>query len=561
MSDDEDVELAILRTNYFARQAPYSERLEMSKTDYYQELLRYSLCNLMLYPYHLCSDFPDDVLAAPQVYYNEMVVRLIVHGLPYDELPVFCAADIAQTIGVDRDEYERRFAIVNRGFNLRNLFTRVDICARRLTEFKKLVMPDRDWTHYQLIRRESTDIDLVTQHDLIDFFRTDGLVPVSVIENDRARCFYAAQHLVPMIRVEREAKLRRVREWNEHSESDLLYERVLTAILNMFEKAAVARDVVETLASEFTDDEILNGISLLVRLGVFDQRRTVLDHHVRTAVILKPEFIQVLSRSSDSFRELLNNGVVECMTLKSHPFPVCSEACRVMSLLVDSIGNPANVAFCDIRYLWRNDNLRNVVMTRLNYDVVVMASGQYPKLWRTPVIGTPCDSTNAFLWPCFIQTKSHSMDWRVYRKGESLSHLKTHFRKYQLVRLYTPNESRICSLSEAQTHVANSPVAVVGCPSDKTEFIPFPNTEKLDVGDDFLLSETFGYAECVRDGNKLAVVNITYGIPVDAYQICNSVVDAAANLSAPLTKARLDILRPRLGRLADQFLGFCRQHL
>ena len=60
---------------------------------YYEDLLKYSRCHLMLYPYHLSDITVKGLRITPFSYYLNMMHDIMSSEKSYDSLPNFTAAD------------------------------------------------------------------------------------------------------------------------------------------------------------------------------------------------------------------------------------------------------------------------------------------------------------------------------------------------------------------------------------------------------------------------------------------------------------------------------------
>lgn len=72
---------------------------------YYEELLKYSKDNYMLYPYHLADIFVRGLRITPFNYYLDMMADLMACEKSYDTLPNFTAIDCLRLLGIGRNQY------------------------------------------------------------------------------------------------------------------------------------------------------------------------------------------------------------------------------------------------------------------------------------------------------------------------------------------------------------------------------------------------------------------------------------------------------------------------
>ena len=72
---------------------------------YYEELLKYSKENYMLYPYHLSDIFVRGLRITPFNYYLDMMADLMSVEKSYDTLPNFTAIDCLRLLGIGRNQY------------------------------------------------------------------------------------------------------------------------------------------------------------------------------------------------------------------------------------------------------------------------------------------------------------------------------------------------------------------------------------------------------------------------------------------------------------------------
>lgn len=72
---------------------------------YYEELLKYSKENYMLYPYHLADIFVRGLRITPFNYYLDMMADLMAAEKSYDTLPNFTAIDCLRLLGIGRNQY------------------------------------------------------------------------------------------------------------------------------------------------------------------------------------------------------------------------------------------------------------------------------------------------------------------------------------------------------------------------------------------------------------------------------------------------------------------------
>ncbi|KAG1653085.1 Protein FAM91A1 [Nymphon striatum] len=72
---------------------------------YYDDLLKYSQTNLMLYPYHLADVIVKGLRVTPFQYYVSMMQEIMQQEKSYDSLPNFTAADCLRLLGIGRNQY------------------------------------------------------------------------------------------------------------------------------------------------------------------------------------------------------------------------------------------------------------------------------------------------------------------------------------------------------------------------------------------------------------------------------------------------------------------------
>lgn len=65
---------------------------------YYEDLLKYSMDHLMLFPYHLSDIIVKGLRVTPFSYYQKMMHNIMSSEKSYDSLPNFTAADCKHTL-------------------------------------------------------------------------------------------------------------------------------------------------------------------------------------------------------------------------------------------------------------------------------------------------------------------------------------------------------------------------------------------------------------------------------------------------------------------------------
>jgi len=81
------------------------ESVRKDGNKYYNDMIDYSLKNLMLFPYHLSDVIIRGVDLTPFQYYVSMLDHLMAQEKSYDSLPNFTAADCLRLLGVGRNQY------------------------------------------------------------------------------------------------------------------------------------------------------------------------------------------------------------------------------------------------------------------------------------------------------------------------------------------------------------------------------------------------------------------------------------------------------------------------
>ncbi|PIK42331.1 family with sequence similarity 91, member A1 [Apostichopus japonicus] len=72
---------------------------------YYEDLLKYSMEHLMLFPYHLSDIIVKGLRVTPFSYYQKMMHNIMSSEKSYDSLPNFTAADCLRLLGIGRNQY------------------------------------------------------------------------------------------------------------------------------------------------------------------------------------------------------------------------------------------------------------------------------------------------------------------------------------------------------------------------------------------------------------------------------------------------------------------------
>ncbi|EGG19901.1 FAM91 family protein [Cavenderia fasciculata] len=72
---------------------------------YYQEIVRSSISNLVLYPYHIIDKLIGMLNITPFKYYLVMMIETMVNSKSYDELPNFTAVDCLRLLNIGRNQY------------------------------------------------------------------------------------------------------------------------------------------------------------------------------------------------------------------------------------------------------------------------------------------------------------------------------------------------------------------------------------------------------------------------------------------------------------------------
>eukprot|EP01132_Coremiostelium_polycephalum_P001393 gene1393-1760_t len=72
---------------------------------YYQEIVRFSVANLVLYPYHIQDKLVIMQNVTPFKYYSIMLIELMSNSKSYDELPNFTAVDCIRVLDIGRNQY------------------------------------------------------------------------------------------------------------------------------------------------------------------------------------------------------------------------------------------------------------------------------------------------------------------------------------------------------------------------------------------------------------------------------------------------------------------------
>ncbi|GAM20861.1 hypothetical protein SAMD00019534_040360 [Acytostelium subglobosum LB1] len=72
---------------------------------YYQEIIRLSITNLVLYPYHIADKLVGMLNVTAFKYYSIMMSEIMANAKSYDELPNFTAVDCLRVLGIGRNQY------------------------------------------------------------------------------------------------------------------------------------------------------------------------------------------------------------------------------------------------------------------------------------------------------------------------------------------------------------------------------------------------------------------------------------------------------------------------
>ncbi|KAF2071177.1 hypothetical protein CYY_007512 [Polysphondylium violaceum] len=72
---------------------------------YYQEIVRLSVANLVLYPYHISNQLVRMLNVTPFKYYLIMMIETMTNSKSYDELPNFTAVDCIRVLEIGRNQY------------------------------------------------------------------------------------------------------------------------------------------------------------------------------------------------------------------------------------------------------------------------------------------------------------------------------------------------------------------------------------------------------------------------------------------------------------------------
>ncbi|KAM9967095.1 hypothetical protein ACTFIR_007332 [Dictyostelium discoideum] len=72
---------------------------------YYQEIVRLSVANLVLYPYHIQDKLVPMLNVTPFKYYLIMMIETMTNSKSYDEIPNFTAVDCIRVLGIGRNQF------------------------------------------------------------------------------------------------------------------------------------------------------------------------------------------------------------------------------------------------------------------------------------------------------------------------------------------------------------------------------------------------------------------------------------------------------------------------
>eukprot|EP01113_Clastostelium_recurvatum_P032633 TRINITY_DN4219_c0_g1_i6.p1 TRINITY_DN4219_c0_g1~~TRINITY_DN4219_c0_g1_i6.p1 ORF type:complete len:867 (+),score=237.19 TRINITY_DN4219_c0_g1_i6:26-2626(+) len=79
--------------------------LVADERNYYQEIVRISRLNYMLFPYHISDVLTKGLRITPFKYYLEMMTEVMTSEKSYDSLPNFTAADCVRVLAIGRNQF------------------------------------------------------------------------------------------------------------------------------------------------------------------------------------------------------------------------------------------------------------------------------------------------------------------------------------------------------------------------------------------------------------------------------------------------------------------------
>ncbi|EGC40619.1 hypothetical protein DICPUDRAFT_146568 [Dictyostelium purpureum] len=102
---------------------------------YYQEIVRLSVANLVLYPYHISDKLVPMLNVTPFKYYLIMMIETMTNSKSYDELPNFTAVDCLRVLEIGRNQF---IDLMNKCRSKGNLFKKKKDVIRGLLPQKSL---------------------------------------------------------------------------------------------------------------------------------------------------------------------------------------------------------------------------------------------------------------------------------------------------------------------------------------------------------------------------------------------------------------------------------------
>ena len=160
-------------------------RIVVEEKSYYVELVKYSMENLMLYPYHLSDVLIKGLHVTPFSYYRDMMLFIMRKDESYDILQNFTAADAHRLLGIGRNEYINimNTSRSNRAFAL---FKKKENQIESLVPSQPCDIPIKAWwrIHIGYVSEEDVRECSKLEHATIDMLLDAG--PVMAGKIDRA---------------------------------------------------------------------------------------------------------------------------------------------------------------------------------------------------------------------------------------------------------------------------------------------------------------------------------------------------------------------------------------